>query len=181
MSTEFVFEKATINSNDRGVYLCIKLPFEAREPAREFVADLKEGKQYVANLHERKAKRSLDQNGYFWTLCNQLSAVLKMPPKDIYKEYVKDVGGNYEITPIKADNVKHWVEIWEAQGIGFITEDMGDSKLKGYRNIRNYYGSSTYDKAQMSRLLDLIIADCDENGIVTLTPEEIAKLGEEGV
>ena len=129
MSTEFVFEKATINANDRGVYLCIKLPFEAREPAREFVADLKEGKQYVATLHERKAKRSLDQNGYFWTLCNQLSAVLKMPPKDIYREYVKDVGGNYEITPIKADNVKHWVEIWEAQGIGFIAEDMGESKL----------------------------------------------------
>ena len=128
-----------------------------------------------------KAKRSLDQNGYFWTLCNQLSAVLKMPPKDIYKEYVKDVGGNYEITPIRADSVKHWVEIWEAQGIGFIAEDMGESKIKGYHNIRNYYGSSTYDKAQMSRLLDLIIADCDENGIVTLTPEEIAKLGEEGV
>ncbi|MBQ1190785.1 MAG: hypothetical protein IIX43_00695 [Bacteroidales bacterium] len=55
---------------------------------------------------------------------------------------------------------------------------MGESKIKGYHNIRNYYGSSTYDKAQMGRLLDLIIADCDENGIVTLTPEEIAKLGE---
>ncbi|MEE0900480.1 MAG: hypothetical protein UIM25_06250, partial [Bacteroidales bacterium] len=65
--------------------------------------------------------------------------------------------------------------------IGFIADDMGESKIKGYHNIRNYYGSSTYDKAQMGRLLDLIIADCDENGIVTLTPEEIAKLGEEGV
>ena len=179
MSTEFVFEKAVMNAGERGVYLCLKLPIEARQPARDFVTNLKEGTQYVATLHERKAKRSLDQNGYFWALCNQLSAVLKLPPKELYKEYVKDVGGNYEITPIKADSVKHWVAIWEAQGIGFIAEDMGESKMAGYHNVRNYYGSSTYDKAQMNRLLDLIIADCEENGIVTLTPEEIAKMGEE--
>lgn len=181
MSTEFVFEKATINANDRGVYLCIKLPFEAREPAREFVAALKEGKQYVANLHERKAKRSLDQNGYFWTLCNKLSAVLRIPPKEIYMEYIKDVGDNHKVIPVENKNLKREIETWEAQGIGFIVEDLGESKIKGYHNIREYYGSSTYDKAQMGRLLDLIIADCDENGIVTLSPEEIAKLGEEGV
>jgi hypothetical protein len=181
MSTEFVFERVILSSSPEGMFLKIKLPFESREAARNFVDTYNRGQKYVCTLKQQKAKRSLDQNGYFWTLCNQLSAVLKMPPKDIYREYVKDVGGNYEITPIKADNVKHWVEIWEAQGIGFIAEDMGESKIKGYHNIRNYYGSSTYDKAQMGRLLDLIIADCDENGIVTLTPEEIAKLGEEGV
>ena len=180
MSTEFIFEKATINSNEHGVYLCIKLPFEARQPARDFITSIKEDKQYVAELKERKAKRSLDQNGYFWVLCNQLSAVLKLPPKDLYKEYIKDVGGNYAVTPIKAEAVERWMQIWEGKGIGFIAEDMGESKIAGYHNIRNYYGSSTYDKAQMGRLLDLIIADCDENGIVTLTPEEIAKLDENG-
>ncbi len=180
MSTEFVFEKATMNSNDHGVYLCIKLPFEARQPARDFVTSLKEETKYTAVFKEQKTKRSLDQNGYFWVLCGQLSAVLKIPPKDLYREYIKDIGGNFEITPIKAEAVKRWIEIWEAKGIGFVAEDLGESKLLGYHNVQNYYGSSTYDKAQMGRLLDLIIADCDENGIVTLTPEEIAKLGEEG-
>lgn len=179
--TEFSFNEAKMTVNDSGVWLQIRLPFASRQGVRDFCDHLNKDKKYVATLKENKAKRSLDQNAYFWTLCNRLSEALKIPPKDIYREYIKDIGGNYEITPIKADNVKNWVEIWEAQGLGFITEDMGDSKLKGYRNIRNYYGSSTYDKAQMGRLLDLIIADCDENGIVTLTPEEIAKLGEEGV
>lgn len=178
MSTEFVFERVILSSSPEGMFLKIKLPIESREAARNFVNSYNRGAKHVCTLKEQKAKRSLDQNGYFWVLCNQLSAALKIPPKDLYREYIKDIGGNYEITPIKAEAVKRWMEIWEAKGIGFVAEDLGESKIKGYHNIRNYYGSSTYDKAQMGRLLDLIIADCDENGIVTLTPEEIAKLGE---
>ena len=179
MSTELTFEKATMSTNEHGVWICLRLPFDSRQKARDFVLNQKEEK-YTAVLKEQKAKRSLDQNGYFWVLCNKLSEVLKTPPKDIYRKYIKDVGGNYEVTPIKAEAVKRWIEIWESKGDGFVAVDMGESKINGYHNIRNYYGSSTYDKAQMSRLLDLIIADCDENGIVTLTPEEIAKLDENG-
>lgn len=178
MSTQFSFEKATMNSNEHGVFLCIKLPIESRQAARDFVLGIKENKKYTAELKERKEKRSLDQNGYFWVLCNQLSAVLKIRPNELYREYIKDIGGNYEITPIRADAVKRWVSIWESKGIGFVAEDMGESKIAGYHNVRNFYGSSTYDRAQMGRLLDLIIADCEENGIVTLTKEEIAKLEE---
>lgn len=176
--TEFSFNEAKMTVNDSGVWLQIRLPFASRQEVRDFCDRLNKDKKYVATLKESKAKRSLDQNAYFWTLCNRLSETLKIPPKDIYKEYIKDIGGNYEITPIKAQAVKQWVEIWESKGIGFIAEDLGESKLKGYINIRNFYGSSTYDTAQMSRLLDLIIADCKENGIETLTPKEIALLGE---
>ena len=176
MSTEFVFEKAQMSTNEHGVYLCIKLPIESRQAARDFVLGIKDGTKYIAELKERKAKRTLDQNGYFWVLCGQLSAVLKIRPEELYREYIKDVGGNYEIVPIRADAVKRWVEIWEKKGIGFVAEDMGESKIAGYHNVRNYYGSSTYDRAQMGRLLDLIIADCEENGIVTLDKEEIERM-----
>jgi hypothetical protein len=178
MSTDITFEKAQINTNEHGVYLCIKLPVESRQKARDFVLNLKDNVKYVAKLGERKEKRSLDQNGYFWVLCNQLSAVLKIPPNELYREYIKDIGGNYEIVPIKAEAVKRWIEIWNGKGIGFVAEDLGESKIKGYHNIRNYYGSSTYDTAQMSRLLDLICADCDENGIVTLEKEEIERMAQ---
>lgn len=176
MSTEFVFEKAIFSSSPEGVFLKIKLPFESRDAARNFVDNYKRETKHVCILKEMKAKRTLDQNGYFWVLCGELSKALKTPPKDIYREYIKDIGGNYEVTPIKEERVKRWVEIWEAKGVGFVAEDLGESKFKGYHNIRNYYGSSTYDKEQMSRLLDLIIADCEDNGIVTLTPEEISKM-----
>ena len=38
------------------------------------------------------------------------------------------------------------------------------SKIDGYTNVRAFYGSSTYDKAQMGRLIDFLIEDCKENG-----------------
>ena len=176
MSTEFVFEKAILLSNPEGMFLKIKLPLESREAARDFVQTYKRNTKYVCTLKERKEKRSLDQNGYYWVLCNQLSAVLHLSPTEIYRKHIRDIGGNYEVTPIKAEAVKRWVQNWERQGIGFVAEDMGESKIKGYRNVRNYYGSSTYDTAQMSRLLDLMVADCEENGIVTLSEEEIERL-----
>ena len=60
-------------------------------------------------------------------------------------------------------------------GIGWQT-DRFPSKIEGCTNVILYYGSSTYDSAQMSRLLDLIVYDCKIQGIQTDTPEEIAKL-----
>ena len=55
----------------------------------------------------------------------------------------------------------------------------GESKLEGYVNVISYYGSSEYDTAQMSRLIDLLIAECREQGIETKTPAELAALMEE--
>lgn len=176
MSTQFLFEKAVMNTNEHGVWLCIKLPIACRQAVRDFVLKIKDGKKYFAELREQKAKRSLDQNGYFWALCGQLSAVLKTPPETLYREYIRDVGGNYEIVPIKAERVERWIKSWESKGIGFVAEEIGESKFPGYINVRTFYGSSQYTTEEMGRLLDLIIADCEENGIVTLTREEIARL-----
>jgi hypothetical protein len=39
--------------------------------------------------------------------------------------------------------------------------------------IRAYYGSSTYNTKQMSRLIDAIVEDCKEMDIETLTPREL--------
>lgn len=41
------------------------------------------------------------------------------------------------------------------------------------------HGSSTYDTAQMSRLIDLIVQDCREQGIETLPPDKLAGMMEE--
>ena len=56
---------------------------------------------------------------------------------------------------------------------------MGRSKIPGYRNLRCYYGSSTYDTKQMSQLIDNLVQDCKALGIETLTPDKLALLTEE--
>jgi hypothetical protein len=56
-------------------------------------------------------------------------------------------------------------------------EDMGPCRnIKGYHNVRSYLSSSDYDTAQMSQLIVLVVADCKENGIETMTPRELDAL-----
>ena len=67
---------------------------------------------------------------------------------------------------------------WEHNGLGWQTDTMS-SKLPGCVRVVLYYGSSTYDTAQMSRLIDLIVQDCREQGIETLPQEKLAGMMEE--
>lgn len=122
-----------------------------------------------------RKKRSLDANAYFWKLCGELAAKIKIPPEDIYREYVKSVGGNYTIACAQDKDVKAMRNGWERTGKGWVTETF-DSKIDGCTNVILYHGSSTYDTEQMSRLIDLLVFDCKENNIEVMTPKEIALL-----
>ena len=108
-------------------------------------------------------------------LCGKLAATLHIPPNTIYRELVKDVGDNYEVVPIREDAVDAWIANWGGGRVGWIC-DVFDSKIDGYVNVRCFYGSSTYDTAQMARLIDLLVAECKENGVETLPPEELERM-----
>ena len=140
----------------------------------DFIANLDDNSDFELSIDKVKAKRSNDANRYFWQLVGQLSAKINVSPEDIYRTYIKDIGGNYEVVPIREDAVDTWIQAWRSKGIGWQSEIIGDSKLRGYKNVICYYGSSTYDTRQMSRLIELCVADCKEQGIETMTPSEMA-------
>lgn len=178
---KMVFDQAKVIVDGETAYLCIAAPYQA---ARKFVGEKKPGKQYAAEIKEYRKSRSLDANAYAWVLLGKLAAKLSLPqapitPEDIYREAIRDVGDNYEVTPIRDDAVEHWKAIWSSKGTGWICDDLGPSKIEGYTNIRNFYGSSVYDTAQMSRLIDVIVEACKKCGIETLPPEELRHLTEE--
>jgi hypothetical protein len=50
------------------------------------------------------------------------------------------------------------------------------SKLDGCTNVTLYYGSSTYDTNQMSRLINNIVEECRLQGIETRSQEELESL-----
>lgn len=127
-------------------------------------------------IKKHHKKRSLDANAYLWTLIGKLSAKLGVSPDEIYREAIRDVGDNYEVMPVRNDALAHWKSIWERNGIGWICEEIGESKLAGYTNVRNIYGSSVYDTAQMSRLIENIVQDCKAAGIETLSPDRLDAL-----
>ena len=167
-----VFERAKVIMDGEDAYLCIGIPY--RE-AKAFTANMKP-KKYAVEIKEYRQRRSLDANAYLWTLLGKLSAALHIPPDEIYREAIRDVGGNYEVTPIRDDALEKWRSIWQGNGLGWVCEEIGPSKLPGYTNVRNFFGSSTYDTAQMSRLIEIVVRDCKAQGIETMTPEELASL-----
>jgi hypothetical protein len=144
----------------------------------DYIANLDDEIDYEFSIDKVKQKRSNDANRYFWELVGQLSARLNISPEDIYKSYIKDIGGNYEVVPIREDAVETWIKNWHSKGIGWQSEIIGDSKLRGYKNVICYYGSSTYDSAQFSRLINFCIDDCKAQGIEVMTPSELALMME---
>lgn len=143
-----------------------------------YIDSLDDGKEYKLEIKEFKQKRSLNANSYAWTLIDKLAEKLRMPKTDIYKSYIKEIGGNSDIVCCLDRAVSDLCQAWQGRGIGWLTETE-PSKLEGCTNVRLYYGSSVYDTAQMSRLIELIVADCKENDIETLTPEEIDRMNAE--
>ena len=172
---ELKFSKSNWNMDSTGaVWLNLQLDKDDIPMARRFVAT--QEKPHTAVLKPFRVKRSLDANAYFWTLIHKLSEKVRIPPVDIYRMLIKDIGGNCEIIPIRNDAVDKWKEQWESRGVGWVCEVLRDSKFDGYTTIINYYGSSTYDTAAMSRLIELIVQECKTQGIETLTPDELARL-----
>ena len=143
-----------------------------------YIDSLDEDREYILTVKEYREKRSLNANAYAWTLLDKLAERLSMAKTEIYRAYVKEIGGNNYLVCCINEAVDDLCRDWTSKGIGWVAE-CEDSKLEGCTNVRLYYGSSQYDTAQMSRLINLIVEDCKTYGIETLTPEEIERLNAE--
>lgn len=158
-----------------GGWLMLKPTKEDIGLAMAFVRKMKQ-KLYEAVLKEHRKKRSLDANAYAWVLIGKLADVMRVPPEIVYINAIQNIGGNYEVIPIRDEAVDKFIEVWKKNGLGWPCVDMGRSKIPGYRNIRAYYGSSTYDTRQMSVLIDSLIQDCKALDIETLSEEKLSAM-----
>lgn len=139
------------------------------------VSSLEDGKTYTVEIKEKKEKRSREANSYAWVLLDKLAEKLHISKEDIYRDLIKNIGGNSEIVCVQNKAVERLCEGWQRNGIGWVTDTL-ESKIDGCMNVVLYYGSSTYDAAQMHRLIELIVQECKHQDIETLTEEQIARL-----
>ena len=132
--------------------------------------------KYDLRIEKKRKKRSLDSNAYLWVLCDKIAKELNSTSEEIYQDIIQRYGVS-EIIPIKAEACKAFMQKWCSQGLGNIADDLGACRnTPGYRNIKIYFGSSTYNSKEMSVLIDGIVYEAKELGIETMTPEEIEKL-----
>lgn len=115
-----------------------------------------------------------------WELCDKLAQKLSdehtsYTKEEIYRDAIREVGvwQDDEVEPAK---VKWRSTAWSELGTGWISERV-DFTADGKREvIRFYYGSSRYNQKQMSRLIDCIVEECKQQGIETMTPNELEEL-----
>lgn len=146
--------------------------------AASYIDSLEEGKEYIIEIKEKKKKRSLDANAYAWVLLDKLASQIHEAKETIYRSYIKEIGGNSELVCIKAEAADSLCRAWERNGLGWQTDRM-PSKIKGCTNVVLYYGSSVYNTEQMSRLIEMIVQDCETFGIETKDPAELERLVKE--
>lgn len=175
MKTEI--EQVKYMRDDEGFWLRIRIPPTQVAYAMNELNQMG-GKKFDLEIKQHREHRSLDANSYFWVLCGKLAAKTGQPRESIYLELVKNIGDNYQIICCQDRAKDRMKELWGYGQLGWVVDEL-PSKVKGCTNLMMYYGSSTYDTAQMSRLIDAVVSECKEQGIETATPEELARIKEE--
>lgn len=168
------FKEARIQQDD-GLWLCLKVNEPA--PARGFVLG-KKNRLYDCDLTEHREKRSLDANGLLWVMLGKISEAIGATKEELYLGYVKE-HGPFKDFSLTEGEAKTFRVAWSALGIGWPTEQVDYSQDGERVIIRAYYGSSTYNTKQMSRMLDAIIQDAKSVGIDTLSERELSLIKEE--
>lgn len=126
-------------------------------------------KEKIFEIKEKKKKRSLTANSYYWSLLNQLASVMRMDNQECHFLMLKRYG-QYEVVSIRSDVSLHsYFKYYE---------EIGKGKVNGkeFTHYKIYKGSSQMDSKEFAILLDGVRSECEEVGIPVLTPSEIAQL-----
>lgn len=125
--------------------------------------------EYEITIQKKKNKRSLNASAYCWVLCQKISEELSKTgytsKEDVYRKAIKDCG-HFTYVPVHEDAIERYIQIWQGHGLGWIAEDAGECKsIPWYHNIMCYHGSSVYTTAEMQRLIDCLVDECNQLGI----------------
>lgn len=182
--TDIRFDRAKVVTEEDGLWLALRPVREDRPLARRFALGWKD-KLHTACLKRFREKRSNDANAYCWALLHKLGAALRMDPVEVYRELIPAVGDNYDTVVVAIKGLEAFRRHWErrgdgaSKGLGWVVRVLGPTQgMPGYATVYAYYGSSTYDTAQMSRLIDLVVQECRQQDIETLTERELSLLKE---
>lgn len=133
----------------------------------QWLLDMDRDKTFT--VKERKKRRSLTQNAYYWVLNDKLASKLRMGRDELHFHLLKSYAPCEVMTVLKTVPLQDYFDYAEVFAEGRMNG-------KEYNHVRIYKGSSKMDSAEFARLLDGTIQECEAHGIQTMTPSEIAML-----
>lgn len=153
---------------------------DRREVSEKFDCfKVQEGKEYDFDLKRHYEKRSLNANSYFHTLVSKLASKLGKTFAETKNEELRRYG---QITLDDNGNVVYWLlnlkKDWDQYDDLHLLPTGHTENRSGilYTWCKVVRGSHTYNSREFAVLLDGVIQDAKEQGIETLTPNEVAHL-----
>lgn len=131
------------------------------------------GKPGAYEVKRVSKKRSLSANSYAWVLADAIAQKLGTTKEAVYKMAVGDVGVweclTFADTETKTAQqaMADFKRKWHGNGIGWLTKTIDDKTLHAY------YGSSTYTKEEMARLIDWLVDAAQQQGVPTMSDDEL--------
>jgi hypothetical protein len=171
-----------INADKDWVSGKFRLTFEIEDDVSGQIDGIADKPLRIKAVHWRE-KRSLDSNAYYWALLSKFAEALDISKPRAHNIMLREYGQvdlssghlSYAVIP---DTEEAENDILERQTFHIRpTSDVrGGKDGINYRTYIILRGSSQYDTAEMSHLLNGLINDCKPLGIETATPEELERM-----
>ena len=145
--------------------------------------DLRKNERLVFSVKEYKRKRSLDANAYYWVLVTKLAKVLNLSKPHLHNILLRRYGqpeivDGQMVFLVLPDSESGTRKADEAETYHIRPTSQVKTGVDGkmYRTYVMLRGSSTYNTAEMSELIDGLVSECKEQGIETLPAAELERM-----
>ena len=135
------------------------------------------------SIKRRVIPRSLNANNYAWSLIEKLAVAVKSDKDSVYEEMLRRYGTGETYTDEAGNECKVLFSLREGVPPALVARHYAETGVgyvegKKFIHYRAIKGTSEYSTKEMSVFLDGIISECQEVGIETDTPEQIARYKE---
>lgn len=159
-----------------------QVTFEIEQDISDSIKNMQD-KPLRITAKQWKEKRSIDANAYYWVLVTKLAETLHISKPRCHNLMLRRYGQSLTIDGKGAyiripDTEKAEETALEADTYHIRPTSQVVSGKDGinYRTYVMLLGSSEYDTAEMSHLIEGLVNECKECGIETLTPDEISRM-----
>ena len=149
----------------------LALEINEAQMARNLYDELNLEEKLRIKIDKYREKRSLNSNAYAWLLIGKIADETRLSKEEVYLQMLKDYGQSELISVLSHIPIHEYVKY---------CEEAGESTLNGklFKHYKVFKGSSEFDTREMSIFIDGIVAEAENLGIPTMTPNEIARMNE---
>ena len=137
------------------------------EEISQYLWKLDKNKKYEIKPYYKK--RSLNSNAYLWLLCTKIADIMNLSKEEVYVRMLEDYGVSI-LVPLTPDRRP------EVYFKYFKYFDKGQLNGRPCVWYKVFKGSSEYDSIEMTHLLNGVVEEAKNLGIVTLDELELKEM-----